>query len=709
MKKLLIISIAVFIFSNSLVFGEANNTKRPNIINLVYDDSGSMVEDNNGKYLDNWRYAKYATEVFAGMLNEYDELNIYPMSSKGNITKQISGKDEFKKRISDIYNLNSEAKGTPFSTVTKAGTTLQKKSLKQFERWLVIFTDGEFDNTSDEEVTSTLENYTKQGIHVVFLKIGNKVNDIKRTPNKLDVYYAATGTEIVDRLTEISYKVFNRESLKIENDSSNHSFKIDVPISEIIVFVQGENVKLDKLILPNGQELKAKEKNELKSTKTLPSNKKYLLDGLKKSVGSSGVIAKFSYKEDQDMPLGGYKLKVTDANSVNIYYKPDFKVDIELKYKGKIVKPNEQIKAGKYDYTLKLVRNDVDRQDKVNNSEEINMNSEVFKNITYSLTASDGIKTQTRTTRSGEITLPEGHSNIIATIGISKFLSFDTKREVNTLPILKPIKIETTKSKEQFSLKNLEKKENYVEATVVHADGSPLVDSEISRLSLDASLIKKKQKMNFVIKKLDGEAYYRVYFKYAKDVYNTAHGNVPIKLEAKLSKDFQTETAVKHVDLSIKDISLLDRVTHWLETNWWWVLLALILLGYVPGIKKYLPSKLRPRIKKVEGGARNSNQFRDKNIRRSNLFIPYMPVSGSVQMRYGDSSDPFVADLKIRAVNSAMVRVLNLSNFADPNLKFKINGKELKEEWLHKPKDVSIYDKFSYFKEKTTYTVTLRN
>ena len=48
-------------------------------INLVYDDSGSMIKT-GGQYVDTWCQAKYAMEVFAAMLGERDTLNIYYMS-----------------------------------------------------------------------------------------------------------------------------------------------------------------------------------------------------------------------------------------------------------------------------------------------------------------------------------------------------------------------------------------------------------------------------------------------------------------------------------------------------------------------------------------------------------------------------------------------------------------------------------------------------
>jgi len=48
-------------------------------INVVYDDSGSMIKT-GGQLVDTWCQAKYAMEVFAAMLGEQDTMNIYVMS-----------------------------------------------------------------------------------------------------------------------------------------------------------------------------------------------------------------------------------------------------------------------------------------------------------------------------------------------------------------------------------------------------------------------------------------------------------------------------------------------------------------------------------------------------------------------------------------------------------------------------------------------------
>ena len=50
-------------------------------IHLVYDDSGSMIHNDAGEYLDTWCQARYAMEVVAAMLGPGDKLDIFYMSS----------------------------------------------------------------------------------------------------------------------------------------------------------------------------------------------------------------------------------------------------------------------------------------------------------------------------------------------------------------------------------------------------------------------------------------------------------------------------------------------------------------------------------------------------------------------------------------------------------------------------------------------------
>jgi hypothetical protein len=119
-------------------------TQRTKLINLVYDDSGSMICQNS-QYVDRWGQAKYAMEVVASMLNTEDMLNIYVMSDYVNgadapprIT--LSGDSSPQSNADKIHNMLTNASGTPFASVRKAYADIVAQNAD--EKWLVVLTDG---------------------------------------------------------------------------------------------------------------------------------------------------------------------------------------------------------------------------------------------------------------------------------------------------------------------------------------------------------------------------------------------------------------------------------------------------------------------------------------------------------------------------------------------------------------------------------------
>lgn len=97
-------------------------------------------------YLNNetrWCQAKYAMEVFCAMMGEEDIMNIYAMNRSEVLT--LKGNDS--ERVQKVHAMTSKYSGTPFSTVTRAGKALSNES-SDYERWLVVLTDGSFDNTT---------------------------------------------------------------------------------------------------------------------------------------------------------------------------------------------------------------------------------------------------------------------------------------------------------------------------------------------------------------------------------------------------------------------------------------------------------------------------------------------------------------------------------------------------------------------------------
>ena len=162
MKKLCKIVLVLFVMMAGSSFAalaeeEADSTPS-RVLNVVYDDSGSMLI-NGDTWVDTWCQAKYAMEVFAALLEEKDTLNIFPMSTNSSSGRNpdmitVSGKDPVSQRVSRIHDMQTEqALGTPYNAVSQAVEHLKRQNADQ--KWLIVLTDGQFDEDGTKPPIST--------------------------------------------------------------------------------------------------------------------------------------------------------------------------------------------------------------------------------------------------------------------------------------------------------------------------------------------------------------------------------------------------------------------------------------------------------------------------------------------------------------------------------------------------------------------------
>ncbi|MBO4350081.1 MAG: hypothetical protein J6A01_03920, partial [Proteobacteria bacterium] len=248
------------------------------IIHLVYDDSGSMIADPETKYktyVDTWCQAKYAMEVLTAMLGENDKLNVYYMSSY-NLVKNhdfADCKSRIKTQSVGILNINGSANATiiqqnvntvqenttidgdtPFCPVVdayqdlKLGTNDTKDN-----KWLVILTDGQFED-STSEITQKYYNDFSKDVNVVVLSIGKLVDTtiVPDEANGLFIRHAQTSQDVLNELTQIGNRIFQRNTIPIAADNT---FSLPIPMKQIIVFAQGQGV--DVTSLTNSQKQKS--------------------------------------------------------------------------------------------------------------------------------------------------------------------------------------------------------------------------------------------------------------------------------------------------------------------------------------------------------------------------------------------------------------------------------------------------------------------
>lgn len=399
----------------------AVQVKPSRIINLVYDDSGSMIDDGSD-YLDRWCQAKYALEVFAAMLEENDTMNIYAMSdfsytdidySKVQPHITLSGNSDPADNVAVVHSMLTDASSTPFQTVEKAYADLTLASAD--EKWLVVLTDGAFtkDFQTEMEISQVNDFFNKKSddISLMYLAIGNNAMNISGNESK-DIYAfsADSSTDILGRLTEMSNHIFERNRLQV--DPANGNFSFDIPMSELIVFAQGKNISINGINTPDGSVI---------SSDSAPIEVKY------------SEIAALNYKDDKNVVIndnlvgkiayfngsfdaGDYVVDAPGANTIEVYYRPNVDIAIHLvNSEGTRLSTSDPIPQGTYTLEYGFVKTGTD---------DMLPQSNLLGDIDFSASVSfNGTPDGKQYGNGDSITVQEGSMDIEAT---AKYLDYNT-------------------------------------------------------------------------------------------------------------------------------------------------------------------------------------------------------------------------------------------------------------------------------------------
>lgn len=641
-------------------------------INVVYDDSGSMIET-NGQTVDTWCQAKYSMEVFAAMLGNKDTMNVYYMSDYdgGRASKSprltLKGSDGAKDNVKRIHEMVTDAANTPFNSVRKAYEDLIMGSGD--EKWLVILTDGEFNSPDSPEVVESYINKKRDDVNVLFLGMGSSAASIKSNPEK-GIYYekASTNKEILKKITEICTRIFN--SNKIEVDSGNKVLSFDVPMSELIVFAQGENVEIRGLTDSEGNAFSnAKEAVTVKYSETPATNySNYIVD--KKL---SGKIAVFS----GDFTAGDYTVDVSGAETIEVYYKPNIEIMAYLTdSEGGAVAYNEGVRAGEYVINFGFVKSGTD---------ESVPESSLLGSINYQATVEfNGNKDNKQYSSGDRIIINEGEYFINVKADYLKYNTVDTE-----------MRFEVFKDKAIAIV--LDESPDYNIDTGGIANGDEKI---IGRAKLEGAELTQEQwgkvdtvkieqtgdedkRVELIVEKTDSPGVFVIFPKLNGDKpvsgdYKDIGFKVVLSgISGKESWNGETDGTVKmtdnrnwlqrHADLVIKLIII--------------AIILLVILGYVPGIKKYLPKKLKVKptitIKDKVSSFKTTTDGGRFVKHTASTVIPYKAQTGHI--RFVPTSVSGVPQLKVKACGSNKMEVTNLEMFRGKN-NILFNGEDIDKD-----------------------------
>ncbi|MBQ2061125.1 MAG: hypothetical protein II458_00400 [Oscillospiraceae bacterium] len=382
MRLVCMILVAALLIPMTVCRVHAAGTKKATrrSIAIVFDNSFSMYM--NGETA--WCNATYAMEVFASMMNEGDTLMIYPMhpiTAEGTEYTEdsplvIRSASDVAK-IRDIYTL--DAQDTPITTLDRAYEGLARESGAD-QKWLIVLTDGT--NFNDEEnremsVDETQEVLSQRlgefsnAVNVMYLGIGGsklKVPSFSSDTGLQTYVTRGSGDKVLPELTAMCNMIFGRNELR----AGGNNVSFDLPMTQLIVFVQGANISDISLINEAGQPV----------TRSWERATRYSEKGCGRHQNPSfaavpdtnlqGALAAFP-----EVDAGQYTLSYTgSAQSVTVYYEPevDLVAYLEDEFGARYV-DGDEVHPGKYTVKYGLV-------DKEHNF----TSSSLLKDIDYKIT-----------------------------------------------------------------------------------------------------------------------------------------------------------------------------------------------------------------------------------------------------------------------------------------------------------------------------------
>ncbi|MBQ6733444.1 MAG: VWA domain-containing protein [Lachnospiraceae bacterium] len=389
------------------------------MIYVVYDDSGSMFAA-SGTPIMRWSQAKYAMEVFAAMMGADDVMVIYPMSLNGASGLTLKGSD--RNRVKTIHDMNTDAGHTPFLSVQSASQALEKEDDK-YEKWLVIITDGEFDDgrTPKDTAQAALNEYNTKGMKTAYLAIGDDAFEMEENPqNGAYSTRAADGVDVLIKVCAMANQIFQRLILDdrfIEKKAQESILNIDIPTRQIIVFAQGNDVAVGKASI-NGKAVSPSTTHQVKYSDVVPANRPNAIA----DETLNGILA--IYEPDELFEPGTFSVEVSDAESVEYYYQPGVEVSCGLEYRGNPVNADDALYSGDYEVRMNFVN-------PLTNTE---IESELLQSPEFSLTVENNDTEQELKQKKGSVKLAVGNVTLRALAELPGHVRLSTVRSYTVLP-----------------------------------------------------------------------------------------------------------------------------------------------------------------------------------------------------------------------------------------------------------------------------------
>lgn len=655
----------------------------PKRVDLVIDDSGSMFVDDAKQPLDRWSYAKYSLEVFAAMMRPEDTLNVYRMSdfaknASSGPTLTLNGSQSTADRVAQIHAMQLLGDKTPYAPVKAAMADLVKNQTGN--GWLVVLTDGQFNDRSTAEVESDLADFVKgrngkdDSVQVGFLGLGPDAVEIAADPNK-GIYFAkaAQTDELLREMTAFSNRIFERNYVP---GQASVNWSPDIDMEQVVVFAQGPNVSIGSATTSGGA-IAPESVVDVKWVDNAPiGTKKYPAIPNK---ALQGKLASFGA-----IPKGTVTFDVKNQSTLDLIYKP--KVDFGAYLtdeQGNRVDAGE-IVGGKY----KIVYGFMD--DKCNV-----IASDLLGDVAYSATVSQNGEVIAEDFKSGDsIELQRGDVVLDASANYLNGASSASRLDFKVLQAATPGQItvqdKSYKVSEMQEFPTLGQGQNLEYVKVEKGVKKPFSQEEWDAIDPEDFSVASDAKLDFKVVKNPKIGSLTLLARAPNgDVYAASTGKIDATVSStRIFDKQQIETsATVQVDV-VDDISAADRWAHWFTTVGIKLLILLLLLillaGYVFKRRFSKKVKRRPSITGTPQQVGSlpvdaTGKFRVNGTRR---FLPF--VANTATLVYVPPGVSGFRAMKLKAGPRKTMIVTNWKQIAEKN-NTAINGTELNDETKRAP------------------------
>ena len=577
------------------------------------------------------------------MMGKDDTMNIFAMNRSEVLT--IKGNDP--NRVEKVHAMTSMYSGTPFSTVTKAGNALRNED-PSFERWLVILTDGSFDNTTQSTVQATLDGYNGSGIKTVYLAIGNDVVELNGDPSAGAYAEKASSTsEILSKVTSIANQIFEHQVLSpsfVANSGGETLLNIDIPTDQIVVFAQGEGATVGSLSL-NGRTITPASLHSVKhSGDVMPLNN----EDIKVDTSLHGIVVTYD-AGDTPFESGQFSISVSNATTVEYYYRPGVTVNCELRLNGKEVQASDKLYAGDYEVALNFINPFTGKV----------IESELLSAVKFTLTVTNNDNTQVVSDKTGSITLVEGNVDInaIAELPGNVFLESDRSYVVLPKSIGNRLDVSVSQPARPYDLNDMSHPEPMI-VEVKYEDPQtgrllPLTEEMWNDFSLRAS---SESHVSWQVEKGDAVGTWKLTPGfYMGDPLLTDSGRVSVKVDVEGKSDIFSFSGSGSQQADFEKLSRMNLIKMLTPRILAAIFIIWLLIGYIK--KKRLHTRgLDPRCRFK--GTTSPKQKISKVF--FSVVMPYVPEKATVRCHKSAFQCNF-PDLRIQATGRRSFKVINKS------------------------------------------------